>query len=78
MSEHVLEREQLVAAPPEKVFAFFALARNLERLTPPWLRFSAFRICAVRNFGGWRVSTWTSRRCTSLLPVRRVTALSGR
>jgi ligand-binding SRPBCC domain-containing protein len=40
MSVHVLEREQLVAAPPEKVFAFFALARNLERLTPPWLRFA--------------------------------------
>ena len=35
-----LEREQLVPVPPQEVFAFFAQARNLEALTPPWLRFS--------------------------------------
>ena len=40
MSEHVLEREQLVAASPATVFEFFAQARNLERITPPWLRFA--------------------------------------
>lgn len=40
MRVQVLEREQLVAAPPAEVFAFFAHARNLERITPPWLRFS--------------------------------------
>jgi ligand-binding SRPBCC domain-containing protein len=39
MTVHVLEREQLVAAPLADVFAFFAQARNLERITPPWLRF---------------------------------------
>lgn len=36
---HLLERSQLVHAPPEEVFAFFSKARNLEALTPPWLRF---------------------------------------
>jgi ligand-binding SRPBCC domain-containing protein len=36
---HVLEREQLVRAPLERVFSFFSAARNLEALTPPWLRF---------------------------------------
>jgi ligand-binding SRPBCC domain-containing protein len=36
---HFLEREQIVARPRGEVFAFFADARNLERLTPPALRF---------------------------------------
>jgi len=39
MRVHVLEREQHVPRPPGEVFAFFAQARNLERITPPWLRF---------------------------------------
>ncbi len=39
MSVHVLERAQYVDRPLEEVFAFFAEARNLERLTPPWLSF---------------------------------------
>jgi ligand-binding SRPBCC domain-containing protein len=39
MTVHVLEREQLVSAPVGEVFAFFSQARNLERITPPWLRF---------------------------------------
>jgi ligand-binding SRPBCC domain-containing protein len=37
--QHRLEREQLVPRPVTEVFAFFAEARNLERITPPWLRF---------------------------------------
>jgi ligand-binding SRPBCC domain-containing protein len=39
VTTHVLEREQVVPAPLEDVFEFFAQARNLEAITPPWLRF---------------------------------------
>ncbi|HVX93690.1 MAG TPA: SRPBCC family protein [Polyangia bacterium] len=37
---YVLEREQFVPRRRPEVFAFFADAANLERLTPPTLRFS--------------------------------------
>lgn len=39
MSEHILTREQTINAPIEKVFGFFADAGNLERITPPELKF---------------------------------------
>lgn len=39
MTEYVLERTQVLPVPIEEAFAFFADARNLERITPPWLRF---------------------------------------
>ena len=40
MRVHVLEREELVPRPLAEVFPFFAGARNLERITPPWLGFA--------------------------------------
>lgn len=39
MKVHVLEREQVLGLPPDRVFPFFADARNLEAITPPLLRF---------------------------------------
>lgn len=36
---HVLERSQRIDRPVDEVFAFYADALNLERITPPWLRF---------------------------------------
>jgi ligand-binding SRPBCC domain-containing protein len=39
MSVHVLRREQIVQGDLETVFAFFESPRNLEEITPPWLRF---------------------------------------
>jgi len=36
---HLLEREQLLDRPLQDVFAFFAQVRNLQRITPPFLRF---------------------------------------
>jgi len=35
----VLEAEQWLPRPREALFPFFAEARNLERITPPWLKF---------------------------------------
>ncbi len=39
MAVHRLERRQYLEHPLDEVFAFFAEARNLERITPPWLSF---------------------------------------
>ena len=39
MIVHRLERGQQINRPLEEVFAFFAEAHNLERITPAWLRF---------------------------------------
>jgi ligand-binding SRPBCC domain-containing protein len=36
---YTLQKSQWIARPPDDVFPFFANAANLERLTPPWLRF---------------------------------------
>jgi ligand-binding SRPBCC domain-containing protein len=39
MRAHLLTREQRLPGRPEEVFPFFASARNLEAITPPWLGF---------------------------------------
>lgn len=39
MTTHVFESELWLPVPREKVFPFFADARNLEVITPPWLNF---------------------------------------
>lgn len=36
---HTLRREQWIPRPLDEVFPFFADARNLQELTPPWLHF---------------------------------------
>lgn len=36
---YILRRSQFVGHPPDEVFAFFSDARNLERITPQFLRF---------------------------------------
>jgi ligand-binding SRPBCC domain-containing protein len=37
--DRVLTREQRLPGPPAAVFPFFGDPLNLERITPPWLRF---------------------------------------
>lgn len=36
---YILRREQWIVRPIDEVFAFFADAHNLEKITPPWLGF---------------------------------------
>lgn len=53
MTEHyTLDREQWVPASLDDVFAFFADAGNLERLTPQWLRFQILTPQPIQMFPG--------------------------
>jgi ligand-binding SRPBCC domain-containing protein len=36
---HILERRQRLVVPLERAFELYSEARNLERITPPWLGF---------------------------------------
>jgi ligand-binding SRPBCC domain-containing protein len=49
---HTLEQQVLIPAPRERVFPFFADARNLERLTPPALRFRILTAGAIEMHAG--------------------------
>ena len=51
---HRLAREQVVAAAPD-VFDFFSRARNLETLTPPWLRFEVLTPEPIEMSRGTRI-----------------------
>ena len=55
MRVYMLEREQLVAAPLPDVFEFFAQARNLERITPPWLSFEVVTPEPIAMGAGTRI-----------------------
>jgi ligand-binding SRPBCC domain-containing protein len=51
MRIHVFEQRQRLELPASETFAFFSDARNLEAITPPWLRFSIlqatrFQMCS--------------------------------
>jgi ligand-binding SRPBCC domain-containing protein len=53
--KHQLEREQLVPRPRAEVFAFFADAANLERLTPASLRFEIRTPLPIEMRAGARI-----------------------
>jgi ligand-binding SRPBCC domain-containing protein len=68
---HRLERTQRLDHPLDIVFAFFAEAHNLERMTPAWLRFELIANGPVQMGVGTRIDyrlnvhgvpvRWTSR-----------------
>jgi uncharacterized protein len=40
MKVHTLDQEQWIVASLPDVFSFSSEARNLDRITPPWLHFT--------------------------------------
>ena len=55
MHRSTLERHTRVPRPIDEVFAFFADASNLERLTPHWLRFEILTPKPIRMAAGTRI-----------------------
>lgn len=50
-----LERQQWIPRPIEEAFAFFADARNLETITPPWLRFKILSPGPIAMWSGTQI-----------------------
>lgn len=69
-----LERQHWIPRPIEEVFAFFADARNLETITPPWLRFKILSPGAIAMREGTRI-----RYCLHWhrLPLRWLTVIES-
>ena len=49
--DYILERTQTVPVPIPDAFGFFSKARNLEEITPAWLRFEVLRAPDELRYG---------------------------
>jgi ligand-binding SRPBCC domain-containing protein len=56
LADYVLRRQAFIPAALDEVFAFFADARNLERITPGWLRFRVLTPDPIEMKTGTRIS----------------------
>ena len=76
MRPATLTTEQVLPRPLHELFPFFAEARNLERITPPWLRFEVLTPGPISMRAGalidyrlrWRVFPvrWRTRKGISM------------
>jgi hypothetical protein len=71
---HTLRTEQWVAQSVEPVFAFFSAAHNLERLTPPFLRFAVRAVSTPTMAAG---TTIDYRLRLHGLPMRWRSVITG-
>lgn len=70
---HTLQCEHHVGAAAEEVFAFFADALNLQRITPPWLGFRVLSPAPITMAPGARIEY---RLRLHGLPLRWLTQIS--
>jgi ligand-binding SRPBCC domain-containing protein len=55
MTSYTLQRESTVPRPISDVFHFFSTAENLERITPPWLKFRIVTPLPIAMHEGARI-----------------------
>jgi ligand-binding SRPBCC domain-containing protein len=72
-TRHRLEREQLVRAPRSAVFEFFSAAENLERLTPPFLKFQILSPLPIEMRAGQHIEY---RIALGFVPMRWLTEIT--
>jgi len=73
VSARTLERTQVVAAPLDEAWRFYADPHNLEAITPPWLRFRVVSAPAALERG----SLLRYRLRLFGVPVRWLTVIAG-
>ncbi len=67
MKIRTLVQEQWLPVPRDKVFAFFADAGNLDRITPPWMHFEVLTPRPIAMHPGALIDYRLKVRC---LPIR--------
>lgn len=72
MRTYQLEREQFVPRPIDQVFAFFTDVRNLEAITPPWLKFRIVSPTPIDMKAGTEIEYELAWR---LVPIRWKTVI---
>ena len=74
MTRHTFATELWLAAPRANVFSFFADARNLGPITPPWLNFQILTPVPIQMGVGTRIDYRLRIRCIPVTWQTEITA----